>query len=197
MDIPLRQHALGEPGPAAGIRDRPARATRRREPELGRRGRPDYTVDPQRLVAEHDDEHRIGPVEIDGIDRRTSRGHAQFADTGDGEADLGFRGRVDDDVDRHPVSRDRGPGGSDIGAQPPALIDPHHYYARRDIAADHRTDGFRPIAGGRKFLEDRSEKGEASPPKEVGKLLVAPIPPALIEELTVVCQRLDHLSRQT
>src|SRR6266542_5797526 len=74
---------------------------------------------------------------------------------------------------RHAAARDRGPGGSDVGAQPPARIDPHHHDARRNIVADHRTDGFRPVAGGRERLEDRSEQGKADPPKKVDPV-VAP-----------------------
>ena len=172
------------------------RATRRREPELSRSRRSDCIVHAESLVVEHDGEHQITTVEIDRLDCGTARAHAHFV-AGDGEGEIGIRGRVDDDVDGHHVPRDRGPGGSDVGLQPSTFIDPHYDDARWDILANDRTDGFRPVTGGREGVEDRAEQGVAGPPKEVGELLVAPIPRAFIKELAVVGQRLDHLGRQT
>jgi hypothetical protein len=181
MDVPLRQHAIGEPGSAAGVGDRPARAPRRGEPELGRRGRPDRTVDAQRLVTVYDGENWIGNVEVDRLDLGPGRGHLNFA-IGNSEEEFAVHGGVDHDVYRHGLARYRGPGRPDVGVEPPALVDPQHDDARRNVVADHRADGLRPVARIRDRVEERAEQGEAGPPEEVRELLVAPIPPPLVEE---------------
>ena len=62
MHVPLGQHAVGKPGPAAGVGDRPPRATGRQEPQLGCRGRSDRVLDAQGILAQRDCEPRIGAV---------------------------------------------------------------------------------------------------------------------------------------
>jgi len=192
VDVPFGQQVLRKPAPAGGVGDRPARATRRQQPQLRRWGRADRAVDAEHLVAAHHGEHGVAPVELDCLDRGAERGHSDLA-VSDGEEEVGTRGRVDDDIDAHPAARDRGAGGSDVGAQAPVLIDPHHDDARRDLVTDHRTDGVRPVAGGRECIEDRPEQGEAHPPEEVD-VVVAPVPTTLVEQPAVVGQRLHRQS---
>jgi hypothetical protein len=72
------------------------------------------------------------------------------------QAEVGVRGRVHDYVYRHGAARYRRPGGTDLGAQYPLLVNAYHDDAGRDFVADHRADCARPVAGLRYRLEDRA-----------------------------------------
>jgi hypothetical protein len=194
VEVPLRQDAVREPGPAARIGDRPASAVRGREGELCRCAGARRTVDRQNVAVRRDGECRVRTIEIDRLDRSSSRRKVHLP-AGDRKRQGRVTCGVDDDVDRDRATRDRGEGRPDVGPQRATLVDSDNDDSDRHVGVDHASDRLCPVARRGVLGEDGPELREAGPSEEVD-LLVPPVPSALVEEATVLSQRLDHRRRQ-
>ena len=194
VEVPLRQDAVREPGPAARIGDRPASAVRGREGELGRCACARRTVDRQNVAVRRDGERRVRTIEIDRLDRSSSRRNVRLP-AGDRKRQGRVTCGVDNDVDRDRATRDRDEGRPDVGPQRATLVDSDNDDSDRHIGVDHASDRLCPVARRGVLGEDGPELREAGPSEEVD-LLVPPVPSALVEEATVLSQRLDHRRRQ-
>ena len=139
-DVPLVQHAVGEPRAAGGVGDRPPRAAGRAQPQPGARHRGDGGGERHRFTV---DRHVGRAVDVDGRNARPARSHRERVARDDGgHLAVG----VDDHVQRHRHPGDHRPRWSAVDGDP-AVADPHHDDARRRVGADHVAHGPRPVAG--------------------------------------------------
>jgi hypothetical protein len=193
--VPLVRHAIGEPGAACRVRDRPARAVRRGQPQ-GRRCCRDHSPDHVQLCgpAGHDDVRGPG-VHVDRCEARPGRRDRDLL-AGHRDDEIGAGPRVEYDVERDAAAPDRRPRRAQRGRQPAVRGHRHHDEPGGDLVADRRPDRCRPVPGGGELVERRAEHAETAPAEEVRQGVLAPAESLLVAHPAVARQHLDHSGRQ-